>query len=231
MSKAIQGIGSMATRGLMLELTAAYTRSSGVAVAFESVGGVEAARRVSSGEPFDLVVLASDAIDKLAAAGKVDASRKIDVVRSGVAVAVHASAARPDISDEDAVRRAVLKAESIAYSTGPSGVALMALFERWGIAGTIGQRLVQAPAGVPVGSLVASGEAALGFQQLSELMGVEGIALLGPLPAEIQITTTFSAAPGVGVSQHDAVIDLLACLTSKESETAKRRFGMEPAGS
>ncbi|MBN8758260.1 MULTISPECIES: substrate-binding domain-containing protein [Variovorax] len=231
MSKAIQGIGSMATRGLMLELTAAYTRSSGVAVAFESVGGVEAARRVSSGELFDLMVLASDAIDKLAAAGKVDASRKVDVVRSGVAVAVHASAARPDISSEDAVRRAVLEAESIAYSTGPSGVALMTLFERWGIAGTIGQRLVQAPVGVSVGSLVARGEAALGFQQLSELMGVEGIALLGPLPAEIQITTTFSAAPGVGASQRDAVIDLLACLTSKESEAAKRQFGMEPAGS
>ncbi|WP_422086090.1 substrate-binding domain-containing protein [Variovorax sp.] len=230
MTRTIRGIGSMATRGLMLELTAAYTRSSGVAVAFESVGGVEAVRRVSSGEPFDLVVLASDAIDKLAAAGKVDASRKFDVVRSGVAVAVQANAARPDISSEDAVRRAVLEAERIACSTGPSGVALMALFERWGIAGTVKERLVQAPAGVPVGSLIARGEAALGFQQLSELMGVEGIGLLGPLPTEIQITTTFSAAPGTGTSQHGAVIELLACMTSRESEAAKRRFGMEPAG-
>ncbi|WP_285411136.1 substrate-binding domain-containing protein [Variovorax sp. efr-133-TYG-130] len=229
MSRTIRGIGSMATRGLMLELTAVYTRSSGVSVAFESVGGVEAARRVSSGEPFDLVVLASDAIDKLAADGKVDASRKVDVVRSGVAVAVHANAARPDISSEDAVRQAVLEAERIACSTGPSGVALMALFERWGIADTLRERLMQAPAGVPVGSLIARGEAALGFQQLSELMGVEGIALLGPLPAEIQITTTFCAAPGTGTSQHDAVTDLLAYMRSRESEAAKRRFGMEPA--
>jgi molybdate transport system substrate-binding protein len=200
-----------------------------VAVSFEAVGGVDAARRVSAGEPFDVVVLASDAIDKLAAAGKVDASRKTDVVRSGVAVAVAANAARVDISTEEAVRRAVLDAASVAYSTGPSGVALAALFERWGIADTIKGRLVQAPPGVPVGSLIARGEAALGFQQLSELIGVEGIALLGPLPPAIQITTVFSAAPGSCASQPDAASGLLAYLASGDSAEAKRRHGMEPA--
>ena len=219
----------MATKGLLLELAAAYTRASGVAVSFEAVGGVDAARRVSAGEPFDVVVLASDAIDKLAAAGKVDASRKTDVVRSGVAVAVAANAARVDISTEEAVRRAVLDATSVAYSTGPSGVALAALFERWGIADTIKSRLVQAPPGVPVGSLIARGEAALGFQQLSELIGVEGIALLGPLPPAIQITTVFSAAPGSSASQPDAASGLLAYLASGDSAETKRRHGMEPA--
>lgn len=226
---AIRGIGSMATRGLMQVLTAAYTRQSGVPVSFESVGGVEAARRVLADEPFDMVVLASDALDKLAAAGKVDASRKIDVARSGVAVAVRAGAARVDISSEDAVRRAVLDAQGIAYSTGPSGVALIALFERWGIADAIKNRLVQAPPGVPVGSLIAQGEAALGFQQRSELIDVEGIALLGPLPPEIQITTTFSAAPGSRASRPDAVRALLAFMASKDSEEAKRRCGLAPA--
>ncbi|WP_371127555.1 substrate-binding domain-containing protein [Variovorax sp. YR266] len=229
MSNSIRGICSMATKGLLLELAAAYTRASGVAVSFEAVGGVDAARRVSAGEPFDVVVLASDAIDKLAAAGKVDASRKTDVVRSGVAVAVAANAARVDISTEEAVRRAVLDAASVAYSTGPSGVALAALFERWGIADTIKGRLVQAPPGVPVGSLIARGEAALGFQQLSELIGVEGIALLGPLPPAIQITTVFSAAPGSCASQPDAASGLLAYLASGDSAEAKRRHGMEPA--
>jgi len=229
MSNSIRGICSMATKGLLLELAAAYTRTSGVPVSFEAVGGVDAARRVSAGEPFDVVVLASDAIDKLAAAGKVDASRKTDVVRSGVAVAVAANAARVDISTEEAVRRAVLDATSVAYSTGPSGVALAALFERWGIADTIKGRLVQAPPGVPVGSLIARGEAALGFQQLSELIGVEGIALLGPLPPAIQITTVFSAAPGSSASQPDAASGLLAYLASGDSAEAKRRHGMEPA--
>jgi molybdate transport system substrate-binding protein len=175
------------------------------------------------------VVLASDAIDKLAAAGKVDASRKTDVVRSGVAVAAAANAARIDISTEEAVRRAVLDAASIAYSTGPSGVALAALFQRWGIADTIKNRLVQAPPGVPVGSLIARGEAALGFQQLSELIGVDGIVLLGPLPPEIQITTVFSAAPGSCASQPGAASGLLAYLASGDSAEAKRRHGMEPA--
>ncbi|WP_177192884.1 MULTISPECIES: substrate-binding domain-containing protein [Variovorax] len=229
MSDSIRGICSMATKGLLLELAAAYTRTSGVPVSFEAVGGVDAAKRVSAGEPFDVVVLASDAIDKLAAAGKVDASRKTDVVRSGVAVAVAANAARVDISTEEAVRRAVLDAASVAYSTGPSGVALAALFERWGIADTIKGRLVQAPPGVPVGSLIARGEAALGFQQLSELIDVEGIALLGPLPPAIQITTVFSAAPGSSASQPDAASGLLAYLASGDSAEAKRRHGMEPA--
>ncbi|MGJ7533516.1 MULTISPECIES: substrate-binding domain-containing protein [unclassified Variovorax] len=229
MSNSIRGICSMATKGLLLELAAAYTRTSGVPASFEAVGGVDAAKRVSAGEPFDVVVLASDAIDKLAAAGKVDASRKTDVVRSGVAVAVAANAARVDISTEEAVRRAVLGAASVAYSTGPSGVALSALFERWGIADTIKGRLVQAPPGVPVGSLIARGEAALGFQQLSELIGVEGIALLGPLPPEIQITTIFSAAPGSCASQPDAARGLLAYLASADAAEAKRRHGMEPA--
>lgn len=229
MADSIRGICSMATKGLLLELAAAYTRASGMPVSFEAVGGVDAAKRVSAGESFDVVVLASDAIDKLATTGKVDASRKTDVVRSGVAVAVAANAARIDISTEEAVKRAVLDAASVAYSTGPSGVALSALFEHWGIADAIKGRLVQAPPGVPVGSLVARGEAALGFQQLSELIGVDGIALLGPLPPAIQITTVFSAAPGSSASQPDAASGLLAYLTSGDSAEAKRRHGMEPA--
>lgn len=229
MAEPIRGICSMATKGLLLELAATYTRASGVPVSFEAAGGVDVARRVSAGEPFDVVVLASDAIDKLVAAGKVDATRKTDVARSGVAVAVATNAARIDISTEKAVRRAVLDATGIAYSTGPSGIALLALFERWGIAGPIKSRLVQAPPGVPVGSLIARGEASLGFQQFSELIGVEGVTLLGPLPPEIQITTIFSAAPGSLASQPAATRGLLAYLASGDSAEAKRRHGMEPA--
>jgi len=126
----------------------------------------------------------------------------------------------------------VRTAPRIAYSTGPSGTALMALFERWGIAGEIGSRLVQAPPGVPVASLLARGEAELGFQQLSELIGFEGIALIGPLPPEVQITTVFSAAPAVpdiGGAQPEAVRALLAFMGSAESADTKRRHGMEPA--
>ena len=225
----IQGICSMATRGLLDELAATYSQRAGVPVSFLPVGGVDAARRVSAGESFDVVVLASDAIDKLIAAGHLDAAGRIDLVRSGVGVAVRAGAVRADIASEGALRRAVQEAASVAYSTGPSGVALMALFGRWGIADEIRGRLVQAPPGVPVGSLVARGDAALGFQQMSELIGVEGIDLLGPLPAEVQITTVFSAAPGIGCMQPAAVHALLDFMAGADSADAKRRHGMDPA--
>ncbi|MET3442908.1 molybdate transport system substrate-binding protein [Variovorax paradoxus] len=229
MTTTLQGLCSMATRALLEELAAAHSHRTGVAASFVAMGGVEAARRVAAGEQFDVVVLASDAIDKLVAAGRLDAAGKVDLARSGVAVAVRAGAQRPDISTGNALRSAVLAAPRIAYSTGPSGVALVALFERWGIADDVRSRLVQAPPGVPVGSLLARGEAALGFQQLSELMGVEGIDLLGPLPPEIQITTVFSVAPVIGCTQPEAVRALLEFMASAESAPIKRRHGMEPA--
>ena len=229
MSTSLQGICSMATRGLLVELAAAYKKRTGVSVLFEAVGGVEAAKRVAAGERFDVVALASDALDKLIAAGHLDGGGKADLVRSGVGVAVRAGAAHPDIANEEAVRRAVLAAPSIGYSTGPSGVALVALFERWGIADQVESRLVRAAPGVPVGGMVAQGDAALGLQQLSELIGVEGIDLLGPLPPEIQIASVFSAAPGVETPNAGAVRALLAFMTAPPCDEAKRRHGLEAA--
>ena len=219
----------MATRQVLAELVDALQRRSGLRVAIESVGGVDAARRVQAGEAFDVVVLASDAIDKLIAAGHVLAGSRVDLVRSGVAVAVRAGAMQPDISTEEAVRAAVLQARNISYSTGPSGVALAQLFERWGIADQIKDRIVTAPPGVPVGSLVAKGEVELGFQQLSELMHLEGITVLGPLPPAIQIITTFSAGICSASKRPDAVRAMLADMNTPESAEVKRRHGMEPA--
>lgn len=229
MTTAIRGISSMATRQVLADLVQAYTAQTGVPVAIESVGGVDAAKRVQAGEAFDVVILASDAIDKLQATGHVLAGSKVDVVHSGTAVAVRVGAALPDLSSADAVRAAVLAARSVSYSTGPSGVALAQLFERWGIAPQVQDRIVTPPPGVPVGLLVARGEVELGFQQLSELIHVEGITVVGPLPPEIQITTTFSAAVCVTSAQPDAVRGLLAFLCSDAAAAAKRRQGMEPA--
>ncbi|QGW82023.1 substrate-binding domain-containing protein [Variovorax paradoxus] len=229
MTATLQGVCSMATRALLEELAAAHSQRAGTPVAFVAMGGVEAARRVAAGEVFDVVALASDAIDGLVAAGRLDGAGKVDLARSGVAVAVRAGAQRPDISTGGALRSAVLAAQGIAYSTGPSGVALVALFERWGIADDVRGRLVQAPPGVPVGSLLARGEAALGFQQLSELIGVEGIDLLGPLSADVQITTVFSAAPSTRCAHPKAARALLEFMASAESAPIKRRYGMEPA--
>ncbi|MEA3394192.1 MAG: substrate-binding domain-containing protein [Pseudomonadota bacterium] len=229
MTTEIKGISSMATRLVLAELVDAFQRRTGNRVAIESVGGVDAAKRVQAGEAFDVIILASDAIDKLIASGHVQPDSKVDLVRSGVAVAVRAGAPKPDISSEDAVRAAVLAARNISYSTGPSGVALAKLFERWGIAEEIKDRIVTPPPGIPVGSLVAKGEVELGFQQLSELINLEGITVLGPLPAAIQIITTFSAGVCAGSQQGDAVRAMLADMNTPEAAAAKLRQGMEPA--
>ena len=225
----LTGISSMATRQVLADLLELHARQGGTAVQVESVGGVDAARRVQAGESFDVVFLASKAIDDLIAAGKVLPGSRVDLVKSGVAVAVPAGAQRPDIGSEQAVRDAVLSARSLGYSTGPSGVALVKLFERWGIASDIQGRIVQAPAGVPVGSLVAKGEVALGFQQLSELMNLPGIDVLGPLPPEIQIITTFSAGVCATSRQPDAVRALLQWLADPVTAGIKQRNGMDPA--
>lgn len=222
----IRGISSMATRTLLAELTTAYTAASGQPVQIESVGGVDAARRVAAGETFDIVVLASDAIDRLIAAGHLVPGR-IDLVRSAVAVAVPAGQPLPDLSSEATLRCAVLSAPTIGYSTGPSGVALQALFARWGLADEVARRTVQAPPGVPVASLVAQGQVALGFQQLSEMQGVPGITLVGTLPTDVAIVTTFSAAvPAGGLPRVQPLLDFLNSTAAAE---VKRRHGMDPA--
>ena len=230
MASPIRIISSMATKQVLADLIALYQQAHpGVAIELESVGGVDAAKRVQAGEAFDIVALASNAVAQLTADGKVAAGSQVDVVRSGVALAVRSGAPRPDIGSEAAVKQAVLAAPTLGYSTGPSGVQLAKLFERWGIAEQIKDRIVTAPPGVPVGSLVAKGDVALGFQQLSELLGLDGIDLLGPLPAEIQIITTFSAGLATASTQPDAVRALLAFLVSPATAQTKERNGMEAA--
>jgi molybdate transport system substrate-binding protein len=228
MATPLKILSSMATRQLLADLVAAFRETASLEIQVESVGGVDAARRVAAGEAVDIVALASNAIEQMADSGRIVAGSRVDLVRSGVAVAVRAGAPRPDIGSEEAVKHAVLAATSLSYSTGPSGVQLARLFERWGIADRIRERIVQAPPGVPVGQLVADGKVALGFQQLSEMMNLPGIDVLGPLPPAIQITTTFSAGLSVTSTQPDAVRALLAFMASPAVDGIKRRNGMEP---
>lgn len=229
MSEPLKVLSSMATRQVLSELAAAYGARSQARVALESVGGVDAAKRVRAGEALDAVVLASDAIDKLVDEGRLVAGSRVDLVRSGVAVAVRAGAPRPDIGSEEALRRAVLAARTVSYSTGPSGVHLAKVFERWGVGAGAGPVVVQAPPGVPVGSLVARGQVELGFQQLAELIHLEGIEVLGPLPGAVQVVTTFSGAVATTSVRPGETRELLAFFASPAGEAAKRRNGMEPA--
>ena len=229
MHPVITGISSMATRELLAALADAYRERSGVTVALESVGGVDAARRVAAGEPFDLVVLAADAIAQLAAAGALVADSVSPLVRSEVAIAVRAGAPRPDVGSEATLKAAVLAARRIGHSTGPSGSALLALFERWGLREALQARTVQAPPGVPVGALVARGEVELGFQQLSEMQTLPGIDVLGTMPPEVAIVTVFSGAVAACSRQPQATRALLDHLRSPATAELKRRHGMAPA--
>jgi molybdate transport system substrate-binding protein len=224
----LNGISSMATRAVLAELAAAYAQRYGQSVAIESVGGVEAAKRVQAGGSFDAVFLAADALDKLVDGGHILPGSRVDLMRSGVSVAVHPDSERADISSEAALRQAVLAAPSIGYSTGPSGTALMQLFARWGVAQQIQSRLVQATPGLPVGALVANGTVALGFQQTSELLHLAGICVLGPLPGAVQIVTTFSGGVASTSTHPVAARRLLDFIAGPDSAQAIQRQGMEP---
>jgi molybdate transport system substrate-binding protein len=224
----MNGISSMATRQVLNDLASAFEAKSGERVAIESVGGVAALKRIEEGEAFDIVVLASNAIDRLAASARIEATSRVRIARSGVAIAVAKGAPRPAIDDEAAVREAVLAARSIGYSTGPSGVYLTRLFERWGIAERIAARIVQAPPGVAVGTLIARGEVEVGFQQMSEMIGVEGIDVLGMLPPQIQTLTVFEGAICANANAPQLARAFLAFLASPDADGAKVRHGMEP---
>lgn len=228
-SPLLLGISSMATARLLEELSALYHQATGLAVRFESAGGVDVAKRVAAGEAFDLVVLDAERIDQMIQTGRVLADGRVNVANSCAAAAVRAGQHRPDISSRAALIKALLAARSIGYSTGPSGLELLKHFDQWGIADAVRARLVQAAPGVPVGSLIASGEAELGFQQLGELMPVAGIEILGTLPADAEIVSTFSAAMCTVSRHHHAVQEFLAFLVSPVTSEAKLRYGMAPA--
>lgn len=221
-------VSSMATRNILADALADYSRQTGTAVDLRAMGGVDAAERVRQGEAADIVLLASGAMRKLADEGHVLAGSLAPFATSGMAIAVAQGAALPDLSSGEAVKR-VMQSLRVGYSTGPSGDHLKSLWQKWGIAETMAQQAVQAPPGVPVARLVAEGQAELGVQQLSELLGQPGIAIAGPLPPDIQLNTVFTAAIAARSQQVDAARALLAHLASAETTPYKLRRGMAGA--
>ncbi len=220
----------MATKTILAQACQQFASEQECLVALESIGGVDAAKRIRAGEAADVVVLASQAIDQLINEQHLsDSIGRCDWVCSGISVAVAASTKAPPLNNSDDVKAALKQARCISYSTGPSGVYLENLFIQWGMDAQVKAKRLLAPAGVAVGSLVAQGKADIGFQQLSELIGLPGIQVVGPLPPEIQLMTTFSA----GVHQKSQHVDLaqrlLAHLRHHQLHSLIRQHGMEPA--
>jgi len=217
-----------AIKEALLELIPTFERSSGHKVT-TIWGGTEAnTKRISGGEVVDLVIVAAPNIEKLIAEGKLVTGSRADVTKSGIGVAVRAGLPKPDISSGEAVKNAVLAARRVAYSSGPSGFYLVDLFRTMGIAGQIKDKVKQPPSGAQVSDLLARDEADLGFQQVSELQHRKGIDYLGPLPADIQHTTVFSAGLHAAATAPEAAKALVKFLTAPEAGPAIRKIGMEP---
>jgi molybdate transport system substrate-binding protein len=219
----------MASRHILADLARDYESRNGIRVEIRSMGGVEAAKLVRAGEPTDFFVLASTVMQSLEAEGHVAKGSIRDFARSEIAIAIPAGSPRPGVENEQAVRKAMIDARRICYSTGPSGDHFKALCGKWGVIDSVLGRALLAPPGVPVASLIARGDADLGIQQMSELIGQPGIEILGPLPPEIQAATVFSAGVCNASADREAARALVAYMASAETSDAKRRYGMEPA--
>ncbi len=220
----------MATKHLLGELAREHEGGGGSPIVFESVGGVAAARRVAAGEPVDLVVLASGALADLAARGHVQAATLRPFAVSEAALAVRSGAPHPPIATREALLETLRDARSIAYSTGPSGDALLALLDAAGLLGELRPRLVQAPPGVPVASFVGDGTAQLGVQQLSELAGCAGIEVVGVLAPQAGMATTFAIAVAERAREPRAARAFIELIVSPRAHAAIRRSRMTPVG-
>lgn len=184
--------------------------------------------RLERGEPADVLIMVGSALDKLIKTGKVLADSRTDLGRAGVAMAVRAGAPKPDISTVEAFKSTLLAAKSIAYSDSASGVYLSTdLFPRLGIADQLKSKSRMIPA-EPVGKVVARGEAEIGFQQMSELLPIPGITVVGPLPPPLQKYTVFTAGISASSKNPEGAKALIRLLASPKAAPVIAKTGMEP---
>jgi molybdate transport system substrate-binding protein len=224
----VKVLGSPGTRAPYTLLVPGFEEASGHKVATSWGGVVEVTKRVAGGETADVVMLPSPQIDELIKLGKLVADSKVNVATSGVGVAIRAGAPKIDVSSPAGIRKALLDARTIAFSTGPSGVHIQNLIAKWGLTDQLKAKIVPPVPNVPIGEIVARGDADIGFQQVSELLPVKGIDYLGPLPPDIQETTVFSAAVHKAAVDVGAARALLKHLTAPEAAAIVRKTGMEP---
>jgi molybdate transport system substrate-binding protein len=224
----IRVLSTQATEQAYRELVPQFEKASGHKVTTVFTGTLDANKRLAAGETYDLLIMSAPSIEEHIKTGKVLASSRVDLAKSGVGVGVKAGAPKPDISTTEALKRTLSAAKSIGYSTGPSGIYMIGVFQRMGIADEIKHKLKQTPTGVFVGSIIANGEAEIGFQQVSELSHFAGVDYVGPLPAEIQQFTIFSSGIIAGAKEADAAKALVNFITAPAAAAAFKRIGMEP---
>ena len=225
----IKVISTQATEDAYKELVAQFEKATGHKVSTVFTGTLNVQKRLADGETYDMIIMAAPAVDEQIKLGRAVAGSRVDFAASGTGMAVRKGAAKPDIRTVDALKATLLASKSIGYSTGPSGIYMLSVFEKLGIADQVKGKLKQTPSGVFVGSLIANGDAEIGFQQISELVHFAGIDYVGPLPGELQRMTMFSAGIHSGAKQGDAARALVKFLTAPAAAPVIRKHGLEPA--
>jgi len=226
----MRGLFSNGVKAVVVDLVPEFERASGTKADIAWASTNMLLEQIAKGATGDLAILTDEAIDDLIRQGKIVSGSRVDLARSAIGIAVRAGAPKPDIGSADALKKALLSARAISYSkTGISGVYFPTVLERLGIADATKGKTVIPPPGVVVGEVVVKGEADLGVQQISELLPVPGIEIVGPLPAELQKLTVFSAGVFVGAKDVSAAKAMVTMLTSATARSLYQRKGMEPA--
>jgi molybdate transport system substrate-binding protein len=224
----IRVIGSPGFREAYTELLPGFEKTAGHHVTTIWGGVNEIAKRVADGEMADIVILPAAQIDELIRRGKLAPETRVDVAKSSIGVAIRTGAPRIDAVSSDGIRKALIAAKSIAYSSGPSGVHMADVIRKWGIADQLKAKTRISPPDTPVGVMIARGDVEIGFQQVSELIRIKGIDYLGRLPGDIDEITVFSAAVHRNALAPDAAKVLVKYLTAPEAAPTIRKTGMDP---
>jgi len=224
----IKVLSTQATEDAYRALVPQFEKTTGHKVTTVFTGTLNVQKRLADGESYDMIIMAGPGIDAQIKAGKALAGSRVDLAKSGVALGVPKGAPKPDIGTVEALKKTILAAKSIGYSTGPSGVYMISLFEKLGVAEQVKGKLKQTPSGVFVGDLIAKREVEIGFQQVSEIATFPGVDFVGPLPAEVQQTTVFSSAIIAGAKQVEAAKALVKFLTTPQAAAAFKKRGMQP---
>lgn len=221
-----------AFKQVVLALVPNYERQTGNHVTVDNGTTGQLKGRIDGGEAFDIVVITPAVVDQMTASGKVAAGSKINLASVDIGVVVKEGAQKPDISTVEKFKEALLKAKSVAYidpaSGGSSGIYVDKLVEKLGIADQIRPKAKLKKGGY-VAELIASGEAELGVHQISEIVPVKGVTLVGPLPKEIQNTTTYAAGLSASTKEKDAAKELIEYLSGADAAAVLKSKGMDPA--
>ena len=221
-----------AFKQVVLALVPDFEKQSGHKVIVDNGTAGQLKKRIEGGEAFDVAVITPAVVDELTAKGKLTPGSRVNLASVGVGVVVKEGAPKPDVGTVDAFKRALLSAKSVAYidpaSGGSSGIYIDKLLERLGIADQVRPK-AKLKKGGHVADLIVSGEAELGLHQISEIVPVKGAVLVGPLPKEIQNTTTYAAGLSATAKDKSAAEALIKAFSGPAAAAVLKSKGMQPA--